>query len=274
MDASTGGSGKGTGSSGGGVGGVGGRGSGLLTRTFEEMTRGAKPGRVVREASLLTIFALIAAFPYIRYLLDIAVGRGMLGAETASVVFVTDLFLLGVLLFLCGLVGLSFAPRHRLPGLGLTKQVARDLPLVIFGGLALAVVTFFLFDRYFYDVSPVSYPTSILMLVCLPVKGAVTDEVILRLGMLTLAVGLLKQRDAGVMLVAGLAALMSLRYFQFLGIQMGFNYMVIVHLLISFVGNLALGYLYVRRGLMHAMIFKAVYGTRYLAAAVFLAGGC
>ncbi|MBN1883501.1 MAG: hypothetical protein JW885_15145 [Deltaproteobacteria bacterium] len=251
-----------------------GGGAGILMRAVEGMTRGVKPERVVREAALLTVFALVAAISYVRYLLDMAVGRGMLGLETASVVFVTDLFLLGVLLFLCALVGLSFAPRYRLPGLGLTKRVVHDLPLLVLGGLALAALTFFLFDRYFYAVSPGSYPVSPLMLISLPMKGAVTDEVILRLGMLTLAVGLLRHRGAGVMLMAALAALMSLRYFQFLGIPIGLNYMMIAHLLISFVGNLALGYLYVHRGLMHAMLLKAVYGSRYLAVAFFLAGGC
>jgi len=250
-----------------------GGGSSILSRALERMTRGANPKRVIREASVLSIFAVVSAIPYIRYLLNMAVGRGVLGTETASIVFITDLFLLGVLLFLCALVGLSFAPRYRLPGLGLTKQVVYDLPLVVFGGLALAALTFFFFDRYFYVVSPVSYPTSELMLIFLPLKGALTDEVILRLGMLTLAVGVLKQRDAAVMLVAALAAMMSLRYFQFLGIQLGFNYVIVAHLVISFVGNLALGYLYVHRGLMHAMIFKVIYGCRYLAAAVFLAGG-
>jgi len=247
--------------------------SGILTRTLEEMTRGAKPERVVLQATCLTVLALVAVIPYIRYLLEMAVKRGMLGPETASHVLVTDLLLLGMLLFLCALVGLSFAPRYRLPGLGLSRQLVQDLPLLVFGGLALAALTFLLFDRYFYAISPGSYPTSPLMLLCLPVKGALTDEVILRLGMLTLAVGLLKHRGAGIMLVAALAALMSLRYFQFLGIPMGLNYVMIAHLLLSFVGNLVLGYLYVSRGLMHAMILKAVYGSRYLAVAVLLAGG-
>jgi hypothetical protein len=111
------------------------------------------------------------------------------------------------------------------------------------------------------------------MLIFLPMKGALTDEVILRLGLLTVAVGLLKHRGAAVILVAALAALMSLRYFQFLGIPLGVNYIMIAHLMLSFAGNLALGYLYVSRGLMHAVILKAAYGMRYLAVALFLAGG-
>jgi len=252
---------------------MGGSRSSVLARTLEEMTRGAKPERVVLQATILMVIALVAAIPYIRYLLETAIGRGILGVEAASGVFVTDLLLLGILLFLCALVGLAFAPRYRLPGLGLSKRLVRDFPLLVFGGLALAALTFFLFDRFFYAVSPGSYPTSPLMLFCLPVKGAVTDEVILRLGMLTLAVGLLKHRGAGVILIAALASLMSLRYFQFLGIPMGFNYIMIAHLALSFLGNVALGYLYISRGLMHAMILKAAYGSRYLAVAVVLAGG-
>ena len=155
---------------------------------------------------------------------------------------------------------------------GLSKRLVRDTPLLVFGGLALAGLTYFLFDRYFYVVSPGSYPTSVLMLFCLPVKGAVTDEVILRLGLLTPAVGLLKHRGAGVILIAALASLMSLRYFQFLGIPVGLNYVTIAHLVLSFLGNVVLGSLYVSRGLMHTMILKAVYGSRYLAVALFLAG--
>lgn len=248
-----------------------GDGSSILQRTLERMTRGAKPERVVLQAMILTVIALLAVIPYIRYLLETAMGRGKMGLEAASGVFVTDLLLLGILLFLCSLVGLSFSPRYHLPGLGLSKRLVHDTPLLVFGGLVLAALTFFLFDRYFYVISSGSYPTSPLMLFSLPVKGAVTDEVILRLGMLTLAVGLLKHRGAGVILIAALASLMSLRYFQFLGIPLGLNYVIVAHLVLSFLGNLVLGYLYVSRGLMHAMILKAVYGSRYLAVALLLA---
>jgi hypothetical protein len=237
------------------------------------MTQGANPGVVVPQAMCLTLISLAAAVPYVQYLLDTAVGRGMLGKETASNVFMTDLLLLVLLLFLSSLVGLSFAPRYRLPGLGISRRIARDLPLLVLGGLVLAAVSFVLFDRYFYAVSPGSYPTSPLMLVCLPLKGAFADEVILRLGILTVAVGLLKHRGAGVILMAALAALMSLRYFQFLGMSLGVNYIMIAHLSLSFAGNLVMGYLYVHRGLAHAMILKVIYGCRYLAVALILAGG-
>ena len=245
----------------------------ILGRALEGMTRGANPEVVVPLAMCLTLLALAATVPYLQYLLETAVVRGMLGLETASNVFVTDLLLLALLLFLSSLVGLSFAPRYRLPGLGLTKQVVRDLPLLVLGGLTLAAVSFVLFDRYFYSVSPGSYPISPLMLVSLPLKGALADEIILRLGILTLAVGLLRHRGAGVILTAALAALMSLRYFQFLGMSLGVNYIMIAHLSLSFAGNLALGYLYVHRGLAHAMILKVIYGCRYLAVALILAGG-
>ena len=126
----------------------------------------------------------------------------------------------------------------------------------------MALVSYFLFDRYFFEVSPLSYPKDVLYLVSLPFKGAFTDEVILRLCLVTLSVGLLKRKGAGVVLASAVASFFTIKYFIFMGISCGLNYLFIVQLILSFAANLLLGYLFVTRGLLYAMALKFLFGMK------------
>ena len=97
----------------------------------------------------------------------------------------------------------------------------------------------------------------------IPLKDAFTEEVILRLCMVTLGVGLLKSKRGGVILVSAVAPLLTIKYFHFVGIEVGLNYLFITQLLLSFVANLVLGYLFVTHGLLYAMALKFVFGMKY-----------
>jgi hypothetical protein len=125
-------------------------------------------------------------------------------------------------------------------------------------------LSYFLFDRYFFEISPLSYPKEVLYLISLPFKGAFSEEIILRLCLVTLSVGLLKSKGAGVVLVSTLASLFTIKYFHFFGIEFGFNYLFITQVLLSFSANLFLGYIFVTRGLLYSMALKFLFGIKYV----------
>jgi hypothetical protein len=163
------------------------------------------------------------------------------------------------------MVGFSFSKKLELPGIGEGNDLIRNMPNLLALGAVMTALSYFLFDRYFYAISPYSYPTDALYLVCYPFKAALSEEVILRFCMVTLAVGISKSKPVGVFLVSAVAAIFTIKYFHFMGIGFGFNYLSITQIFLSFSANLLLGYLFVTRGLMYSMTLKFIFGFKYAA---------
>ena len=211
-------------------------------------------------ASLSTLFTL----PYFHYLLFTALKSKWFSASSIcwSLLF-TQLFLLFIICFLSFLVGLVFTKRINLPGLGNRNNIVRSLPFLLIIGMALIGMSYFFFDRHFYQISPLSYPKDLLYLISFSLKGAFAEEIILRFGLLTLCVGLLKNRVAGVVLISVLASLFSIKYFRFIGVDLEISHLMINQVLLSFAANVILGYLFVTKGLIHAMVLKFIFSMKY-----------
>jgi hypothetical protein len=232
------------------------------------MTRGADMRRVMVKSSALAILATLFTLPYFHYLIFSVPdeGRFLKGINPWDLLL-TQLFLLFIVCFLSATVGFSFSKRFALPGFGDPRRFIPSIPFLLMVGGGMIGASYLLFDRYFLEVSPVSYPKDALYLISLPLKGAFTDEIILRLCLVTLGVGLLKRRGAGVILVSALAPLFSMKYFHFIGMESGLNYLFITHFLLSFLANLLLGYLFVAHGLLYSMALRFLFGMKYLAVA-------
>jgi hypothetical protein len=175
-----------------------------------------------------------------------------------------ELLILFIICLLSAVVGFSFYQRRGLPGFGDKNQFVRSIPLLLLLGALMTILSYLLFDRYFIKLSPSSYPKNLLYLLSFPLKAAFTEEVILRFSLVTIGVGIFRSRVAGVVLAAAVAALFTLKYFQFVGISVGFNYLMVTQLLLSFTANLILGYLFVSRGLLYAMALNFLFGMKYL----------
>jgi len=232
--------------------------TGIWHKIFDSVTGGADMRPVLMKSFALAICSTLFTLPYFHYLIFVVAPEG---PNSWSLLF-TELLLLFILSLLSAMVGFSFSGKFGLPGFGDPGSFNRSIPLLLALGTVMALVSYFLFDRYFFEVSPLSYPKDVLYLVSLPFKGAFTDEVILRLCLVTLSVGLLKRKGAGVVLASAVASLFTIKYFLFMGITCGLNYLFIVQLILSFAANLLLGYLFVTRGLLYAMALKFLFGMK------------
>jgi hypothetical protein len=168
------------------------------------------------------------------------------------------------------MVGQTFSKRYSLPGFGDFKKFLKSIPILIITGTVMIALSFIFFDRFYFEVSPQSYPVDYKYLVSFPFKGALTEEIIARLGLTTIAVGLLRSKGAGVVLVSALSAFYTIKYNQFVGIDSQFEYLFVCQLLLAFISNLIFGYLYVEHGLYYAMGLKFVFGLKYLVVMVLL----
>jgi len=225
------------------------------------LTAGAEIRRVFIKSLALSVCCTLSAIPYFYHLLFIAPMIAMaslpLGIGLRGFLFM-ELFILFLLCLLSALVGFSFSERRGLPGFGDKIRFKQALPSLILVGATMTTLSILFFDRFFFTLSPASYPKGILYIISFSLKAAFTDEVILRFGLVTIGVGIFRSKAIGVVLGAALAVLFTLKSFQFMGMGTSLHYIMITRLLIIFFTNLILGYLFVTRGLLYAMALNFI----------------
>jgi hypothetical protein len=236
-----------------------------LQKSFAAMTRGADMHYVVLNSLVVAIASTLFSLPYFHYLIFQVSSEGLFqGGNYSYSLLLTQLFLLFILSLLSAMIGFSFSKRFEFPGFGDLKGFTRSMPYLIMGGAVMIILSFFLYDRYFFEISPISYPKGILYLISLPVKGAFTDEIILRFCLVTIATGLLKSKSAGVGIVSAFASLIAIKYFHFIGVNISLNYLFLTHIFFSFLVNFVLGYLYVTKGLIYSMALGFFFNLKYI----------
>jgi hypothetical protein len=244
----------------------------LLSRTLHRMTEGVEMKGVVIKSTLFALLSAFSTIPYFHYLLSFSIESTTLMPDGATGFLAFEIFLVFLITLLSALVGFSFSDRYSLPGLGKPGDLIRSLPILALLGLLMVGVSYFLFDRSFYEISPASYPGYPGFLLTIPLKGALTDEIILRFCLVTIGVGLFKNSGFSVVFISAIASLLTIKYLQFFGIEFSFEYLPVALLVSSFVSNLLLGYLFVTRGLLFSMVLKFFLGFKYVLVALTMGG--
>lgn len=245
----------------------------IWRRAFVNLVAGVKMRATVIKSLLLAFVATLFTIPYFHYLVvAVSTDDRPSMAQNLWPFLTVQLTILFLLLFLSSMIGLTFSKRYSLPGFGDFKKFLKSIPLLIVAGGVMIALSFIFFDRFYFEISPLSYPAQYKYLVSFPFKGALTDEIIVRFGLTTIAVGLLRSKGAGVVLVSALSAFFIIKYNQFVGIVPEFEYLFVCQLFVAFISNLIFGYLYVKHGLYYAMGLKFVFGLKYIVVIVLL--GC
>jgi len=220
--------------------------------------------RVIVMSSALAASSTLFTFPFFHYLIFVVPYTCLLTETRYHWDFLfAQLFLLFFICLLSAIVGFSFSKRFKLPGFGNPRDFINAIPHLLTLASIMIIISYFFFDRYFYEISPSSYPKGFIYLISLPFKGAFTDEIILRFCLVTLSVGLFKHKGAGVIFVSVLASLFTIKYLNFIGIRLYLSYLFLIQLFLSFVCNLVLGYLFVTRGLLYSMTLNFLFSMKY-----------
>lgn len=228
------------------------------------LTREALSARVLIKSSALACVATFLSVPYFHFLLQqIPRQNPALSVPNPHEVLFSQSGLFFLICLLSIMVGYGFKKRYRLPGFGRIDQWRRSLPSLLLIGLLVLLVSDLVFDRYFAAVSPVPLPDSLLYLIAIPLNGTLADELILRFGLVTLGVGLCRNKHAGVALVSFFAAILTEKYFRFIGLGPDLHYLFAIRFVLAFAINFLLGYLFVTRGLLYSMTVRLILGLRY-----------
>ncbi len=229
------------------------------------MTQGVDMRDVLIKSLVLAVCATLIAAPYFYYLITKVSRDGRHTIEIYSRAFLfSQLFVLFILCLLSALAGFSFSKRYGLPGFGDVRRLIHDAPFLFFLGFLTAALSYFIFDRFFFEISHSSYPKGIFYISAFVLKGAVTDETILRLCFVTVGIGIFKNKQSGVVLSSIIATLFTFKYRQYIGMSFDIDALFIAQTLFSFAVNLFLGYLFVTRGFFYVMTFKWFFGIKYV----------
>ncbi|MBW1886807.1 MAG: hypothetical protein JRI52_00460 [Deltaproteobacteria bacterium] len=219
---------------------------------------------VFLKSLVLAICSTLSAIPYFYHLIFLAPIKNpfLLSLGLRGSLFV-ELLILFILSLLSGIVGFSYSEKRGLVGFGDKIGFIRSIPLLLLLGVIMIALSYLLFDRFFFEISPTSYPKDLLFLISIPFKGAFTEELILRFSLVTIVVGIFKDRVTGIVIASAIATLFTLKYLQIVGISFCLNHLIVAGLLLSFSANLILGYLFAYRGLLYAMAFNFILGMKY-----------
>ncbi len=237
------------------------------------MTSGVDIRGVLLKSLCLATLCVVFTVPYFYHMLSVSMKTQTQFSMPHDffTVMSLELILLFFVCFLSAMSGFSFSTRFQLPGVGDLHRFKETFPVLLIVAVVVGGFTYLFFDRHFFYMSPESYPKNTLYLVSYPFKLAFTNEVVLRFGLVTLAVGFLKQRIGGVIAISAIAAIFSLKYFRFLGMDYPYNYVFICQFIIAFFVNFILGYILITRGLIYAMTLHFLFGIR-LAVVVWILG--
>jgi hypothetical protein len=234
-------------------------------RLFLSLTAGTDVPLVLLKSSIISLLSCLVTIPYFYYIIfnvsHSTVYKAM--PDPWALLFI-ELFLLFVICLLSSTVGLIFVKRYGLPGLWDEKPSFNSMLFLFLIGCTMIFASYFIFDRHFLLISPISYPKDVFYILTFPLKGALTEEVILRLGMVTIGCGLVKNKMASVFVVSIVASILYSQYFDFIGENLKTNNLHITQALITLTGNVILGYLFISKGLVYSMALKFVFGLKYL----------
>jgi hypothetical protein len=177
---------------------------------------------------------------------------------------------------LCALVGFLYTPRLGLPGLKVLSWDRKFFALYLAAGLLTAPVAYFLLDMDLRARIPEYFPGQLGWALAQTLGRALAPEVIARFGLVTIGVYLLRWlRFAGhpwpaPLAVACFGVLEAWVGLERLHQQPGLNLFTLSCLGLAFVSNLVFGEVYLRRGLVPALVLRLGVELKYPLYALFL----
>lgn len=229
-----------------------------------------------RKGLFIGVIASAAAFPYL-YFQTLGpwakpISRDWSPNISPAVILYYQFSLLVAAVLISAVIGTFLSEKYSLPDIGADRDetllfLKRWSGWAIIGGL---IFGWLMHDRTFYIVVPTlggldMYPRNIPMSAMLILHNAVMKEVVLRYGMVTLAVGLFgkNRSDFAVVITSLIAPLFAFRQLMFVEYP-ALDVLSFLSMIWTLALNLALGLIYVRKGLAATMSMRACIDFRFI----------
>ncbi len=145
----------------------------------------------IQNATLLAAATMFVSLPMFHYQfrhLTAAVFRAQPSVQRAYYLALSQSFVVFCLAFLSALIGFIYTERLRLPGFGKPADIRVWLPVGLIAGLIFTPISYLIFDRGVIRSIPEIYPASLLWTLVVTAGRALSQEVIVRFGLLTIGV--------------------------------------------------------------------------------------
>lgn len=154
----------------------------------------------ITSAILFSGFVTLAALPMLVYHFQYLSGHFFSHPPDIPQVYrlaVKQSVLLFLPVMLCSLIGFIYAPRLRLPGFGVLRDMLFWLPAGLLAGALFSPLAYLVLDRHAMQILPALYPLSANEALAEMLGIALTQETLVRFGLLTIAVYLFDRNRNG-----------------------------------------------------------------------------
>ena len=170
---------------------------------------------------------------------------------------------------ICALVGLLYKDKLGLPGIGQKKDFKKWVPLCFGFGILFAPALYVFSDAAIFPHLPGLYPKNFLWALSYAAGNALNEEIVGRLGLLTIAVYFINLRnqdgrtDTAVLIISIILAFSSLLFLNRLELIGDLTpYQIIKILLVKFVINMVYGEVYIKKGLVPTLFLHLGVNSR------------
>lgn len=214
-----------------------------------------------------SLLSLLVSLPNLYYLKNYVYFDAPINRYPDNISFINQGITLFILLFICCFCGFFYAQFLKLPGfLDKDRKKLTSNEIIIF--LNLILLTFLLLDIPFGEKYPEIYPKSILWATSYPFRICFLNEVIFRFGLLTVLIGgfryLLSKESVNLIVSVFYAIVSTGKFYQNMDEAFAWDYFGSTYLIGNFVVSYFFGYIYIKYGLVKAIIFHFLFGCKIL----------
>jgi len=220
---------------------------------------------------LLTLITFVLSCPYLyHYIIDKPDTPSPFNAKISSLssngmlIFILGQISMFVLLiFICSFVGFTWSEKYKFKGFGDLSNIRKDIKYYLIAVIPLGILLFFIFDGPMLSKLPTLYPNSPLWGLSKVFLTSTTYEIVSKFGLLTIAMGIFKNRHLAIAITSAFFAVLVRKTFLDYGVDFGFDYLSIAAVLSTFLYGVISGYLFINRGLLSVMLLRFLLDLKY-----------
>jgi hypothetical protein len=232
---------------------------------------GQKFKDVIKKSFLLTSATFFLSYPYLYhymvhkpdYLSPFNAKNAALSSEGALLFQLGQILAFLFLIFISSFTGFGFSEKYGLGGFGNLTNLKRDLRFLPIAAIPIGIAIFFAFDKFLIDKIPTLYPNDPKWGFAKALITSSTFEVVSKFGLLTVAMGIFRNKHIAVFLSAVFFAILVPRTFAEYGVIIGWDYLSIFAIASTFIYGILSGYLFIWRGLMTVIAFRFLLDLKY-----------
>ena len=226
---------------------------------------------VLRNSFFLTIAVFALSYPYLYhyivhrpdYLSKFNEKISNLSTLNALLFSLDQLIIFIVLIYICSFVGFGFSEKYKFKGLGKFGETRKDLKYLLLVAIPLNIAIYLAFDKSMQEKIPTLYPDSYKWGLAKALMSSSTFEVVSKFGLVTIVMGIFRNKHLAVILPAIFFAILVPKTFADYGVEFGRDYLSIMALSLALVYGIASGYLYVYRGLITVFVLRLLLDLKY-----------